>query len=135
MRFSIYIVVFTFLWKLQVDVKWNVFIFSSFIWIFFLLLFHAFLFFSLASRHNSSHRRFSIENVVFWKFHNIHRRIHVSGQFLIKLQPSRPTTLLKKDTSADVLLWILWNFKEQQLRTAATANSFNVSFIVSLFYV
>ena len=135
MRFSIYIVVFTFLWKLQVDVKWNVFIFSLFIWIFFLLLFHAFLFFSLASRHNSSHRRFSIENVVFWKFHNIHRRIHVSGQFLIKLQPSRPTTLLKKDTSADVLLWILWNFKEQQLRTAATANSVNVSFIVSLFYV
>ena len=43
--------------------------------------------------------------------------------FLMKLYASRPTTLLKRDSSTDVSLWILRNFTEQQLRRAATSKS------------
>ena len=99
------VIIFT---KLQVEFKWNVFIF----------FFHLKIFSSLLMK--SSHQRCSIEKAVLKKFTTFAGKNLCLSHFLIKFQVWRPANLLKSESNTDVFLWIFGNFKDEiSWRTSA----------------
>ena len=51
---------------------------------------------------------------VFCNFRKIHRKTNVSESLFKSTCSSKPPTLLKRNSDADVFLWVWWNFKEHR---------------------
>ena len=106
---------------MQVEVKWNVFIFLFHLNFFSLLWICSMLSSSsLLSRHKCSHQRFFIEKAAL-KFCSIHRKTPVSEP---KLQTWRLASLLKRDSNTGVFLWMLQNFTEHQFWRTSVNRSY-----------
>ena len=75
----------------------------------------------------SSHQRRSIKKAVLKNFSIFTAKHLCWSSFLIKFQTFRSATLLKRESSTSVFLWILLNFQniyfEENLRTAASGKS------------
>ena len=113
---------------MQVEVKWNIFIFSFYLKNFSSLLCSTLSSSSLSSRHKSSHLRCSIKKVVLKKFAIFTKRHLCQSHFSMKWQAWRPTILLKRDSNIGVFLWILRNFKKHQFWRTSASGSYCTQF-------